>query len=98
MSDVKNIEVTTPVGAKKVVLRPFITGGMKRQLSQMSEDPGKYQEYLINNVIVSIDDATEDIVKKVDEMHGKDFDFIFLEITKIVNESSLNPEGEEKKA
>lgn len=48
--------------------------------------------------MVSVGGDTNDVIGKIDELHGRDFDFLLLEINKIATDSSFlaetNPESE----
>jgi hypothetical protein len=78
-------EITTPVDSRKVVVRDWINGGEKRKLGGTREEN---VVSLINAVVVSIDDKTEDLLATIDAMHGKDFDFLLAELTTITENSS----------
>jgi len=83
--ETKTIE--TPVGKNKLVIYTYLLGGDKRRL--ISEpDPIKSQNIAINALVVSIDEKTENHIKSIEEMHGKDFDFVTIELAKVMNESS----------
>ena len=79
--------IKTPVGNHEVVINSFLTGGDKRKLMQ-EPDQFKIQEITIQLLVISVDGQKENVGKMIDEMHGKDFDYIFLEIAKAMNDSS----------
>lgn len=45
----------------------------------------KVQDLTLENVVVSVDGAVEDIVNKVLDMKSEDYDFIIAEMNKITN-------------
>jgi hypothetical protein len=86
-------ELTTPSG-HRVIARTYLTGADKRAnrriILDMSSD-GKptadaidtAENSLISQVIVSIDDVSEDVVDKVLSLPGADYDFIIDTINEV---------------
>lgn len=85
----KTIEL--PISKVNVVLKNWLTGGEKRRIGT-EDDKNAQLGLMIDTLIVSIDGKSTDLIKTVDDLHGKDFDFIFKEITEIIEESSLSVE------
>jgi len=82
--------IETPIEKHKIELKTFFTGGEKLDLEDINNISRKEQAIkLIELTIISIDDKKENILKAVRDMHGKDFDFLQIEIGKIANNSSL---------
>lgn len=90
--DRKTKVIKTPVGGHEVVLYEWLTGGEKMGLA--SADPSMTQEFAIKTIVVSVDGNKEGVLSAIKEMHGKDFDFVFKEMTNTINDSSW----EEKKS
>lgn len=82
----ENKTVKTPVEGLEVILKAWLTGGEKRSLIAEA-DPKKSQEIMIKAVVVSIG-GDENVIERIDAMHGKDFDFVMLELAKVINDSS----------
>lgn len=80
-------EIITPVGKQKIVMYSYLLGGEKK--SFIYAEPEKAQDMIIEKLIVSIDGSNENILERVNNMHGKDYDFIFREISKVIEESSF---------
>ena len=85
--------ITTPVGKHKVVIYTYLLGGEKRAF--ISVDPVEAQKVAIETLIVSIDGSDKDIMGTMDQMHGKDYDFIFNEIAKVIDDSSYSDKKKE---
>lgn len=79
-------EIITPIGNQKIAINSFILGGEKSDIVHATLQEA--QDLTIKYVVVSIDGSLEDITKKVKEMHGKDYDFIFNEIVKVMEDST----------
>jgi hypothetical protein len=90
MSDRDTYQLETPVSLKQVVFFKWVTGGDKRKLSN-EKDESKKQEFMVRAGIKSIDgkENPDEFMKTLDAMHGKDFDFVFMELSKILIESSM---------
>lgn len=89
MADRGTHEIITPVGKHVVVLYDWASGGDKRKFLAASEDEQK--DVMIKSLIVSID-GKDNVLAQLDEMHGKDFDFVLMEIGRISLDSSLTAE------
>lgn len=74
------------------MLNSYLLGGEKRAFGLEKED-SKKQDLMVKSIVVSVEGKTEDVIAEMDKMHGKDYDFVLLEITKVLNDSSY----EEKK-
>lgn len=85
-------KIKTPVQGHDVELYEYMTGGDKRIITSAGTDMNKQLEAMVKQIVVSIDGKTEDCMAIMDQMHGKDSDFIFIEITNIISESNLTPE------
>jgi len=86
--------IETPVGKQKVEIYDWVTGGDKRFLAGI-KDESSVHEAMLSRLVVSIDGKTDGILAMLDDMHGKDFDFVLREIQRVAEESSLT---EEKKS
>lgn len=84
--------IETPIEKHKIVVYEYLTGGDKRVIISAGEDRDSQLNAMVKSLIVSVDGITEDILQQIDNMHGKDFDFIFTELTKIIEDSNLSPE------
>lgn len=82
--------IKTPVEGIEVEMNTYLIGGDKRKLTAETESM-KIQEVAIKSTVVRVGDKKEkqEIVSAIDNLHGKDFDFVFTEITKIINDSSF---------
>lgn len=90
----KTIKITTPIEKKEVELKAFLTGGEKMLLSDTEGKTNvEITDIMLKNVVISVDGVKEYTSTLVKGLHGKDFDFVLQEITKVIEESSL----EEKK-
>ena len=79
-------EIITPIGNNKIVINSFILGGEKADI--VSATVQEAQILTIKYIVVNIDGNSEGVVEKVRNMHGKDYDFIFNEIVKVMEEST----------
>lgn len=93
MSEIPTRTFETPVQKHKVEVREWVNGATKRLLTN-EKDATKRHEALINAVCVSIDGKKEDLNKCIDDMHGKDFDFVLLELMKVLDDSSFEKKSE----
>ncbi len=80
-------EIITPIGKQKVVIFTYLLGGEKK--SFIYAEPEKAQDMIIEKVVVSIDGNSDNILERVNNMHGKDYDFIFQEISKVIEDSTF---------
>jgi len=82
--------IKTPLEGKEIKLKAFLTGGEKISLAD-SEDKSNIEitRRMIKVVVLAVDDNKEKRVEAIESLHGKDFDFVLQEITKVVDESSL---------
>lgn len=80
----------TPEGGHEVVMYDYMNGGEKRKIINSPDD--KANDLAMELLIVSVGGKTENIIEEVDKMHGKDFDFILVELGQVINDSSLNPQ------
>jgi len=76
-----------PISGVDVELYTYILGGDKRALAGI-EDMAKAQEVMIEKIVVKIGEQSQNPVGEADKLHGKDFDFLLAEITKVINDSS----------
>jgi hypothetical protein len=84
-------EIETPVGKHKVVINDWMTGGEKRKLSGLKDDNERGVS-LIGSLVVSIDGKAEGVMETMDNMHGKDFDFILNDLGEVAANSSISIE------
>lgn len=81
-------DIITPIGNKTIKLKSWLTGGEKLSLAKIDrEDRTASAKLLIEGVV---EGTTFD---EIMNMHGKDFDFIMLEITGVIEGSSLSPKA-----
>lgn len=71
-------KITTPVGGIEIELKSWLTGGEK--LAMIKEEVSI--ESMLKEVVVA--PSYDELLK----LHGKDFDFLISEMTKVANESS----------
>lgn len=89
-------EIETPIGKNKVVIHDWLIGGEKR--SMMGISGGERVVKLTEALVVSIDGDKDNVMNKLDNMHGKDFDFVLSELGKIAMESSADEKKTETSA
>ncbi len=87
-------EIETPIGKQTIVIHDWLIGGEKRAMMGISG--GERVVKLSEALIVSIDGEKEKTMEKLDNMHGKDFDFVLAELGKIAMESSADEKKTEK--
>lgn len=83
--------IETPVSKHKVVIRDFLLGGEKRSIANETNE-NERQNKMITTLCVSVDGKVDNVVEALDTMHGKDFDFVIYEMTKVAEASSLPSE------
>jgi len=76
----ETVKVTTPVGKVEVTLKAWLTGGEKMEMPKIK--PEDSIDFMIKNIVISPD------IEAIKALHGKDFDFLLVEMNKIVEESS----------
>lgn len=74
-------EVETPVEKVKVKLKKWLTGGEKMTMMNLKQE--EQMEWMLKTIV------TEPGVEVLKNLHGKDFDFLLLEMNKVADESSL---------
>jgi hypothetical protein len=84
------IKITTPIEKKEVELKAFLTGGEKMILSDTEGKTNvEITNVMIKSVVISVSGIKENVPDLVKGLHGKDFDFVLQEITKVIEDSSL---------
>lgn len=83
----KTIEL--PVSKKSVVICEWINGREKRKIGSETINDNQKIDLMIETLVLSVDGKKENLVEVINDMHGKDFDFLFIEITSIIEASSL---------
>jgi len=73
-------KVTTPVGKVEVTLKAWLNAGEKMDMVNIEKD--KAIDWMLKTIIVSPD------IEKIKELHGKDFDFLLLELNKVAEASN----------
>lgn len=81
--------IETPIGKVKVELFEFVTGLTKRQISNAASNEER-QNVSIKAIVKSVDGKSDDIIGALDGMHGKDFDFVILQVNQILSDSSFS--------
>lgn len=94
MADRTTHEIETPVEKHKVVLLDWITGGEKRKMSSLKGTDVENAIEMLKLVVRSVDDFTGGIMSPMDEMHGKDFDFVLSQVTDVIENSSFKKKSE----
>ncbi len=89
MADRPTHKIETPTQKVEVELFDYLTGGDKRRLMAEPEE-GNRVKILVTSLVKSVGGKNEDVVASLDELHGKDFDFVLLELGKIAEASSLS--------
>lgn len=96
-------ELTTPTGLHRIKVRAYLTGvdrRANRRLIWTLSQEGKgdsiealeaAENALIGQIVLEVDDSTEDILEKVLKMPAEDYDFVIT----TVNEIAI---GDKKKA
>ena len=77
-------EVETPVEKKKVKLKKWLTAGEKMEMLKIGQE--SMLEWMVKTIIV------EPTNKEVMAFHGKDFDFLLIEMNKVAGESTWTDE------
>lgn len=85
-------EIVTPIGKQKIILFSYLLGGEKKKFIHAESE--KAQNLILESLIVSIDNSKEEIIQKVDNMHGKDYDYLFQEIATVIEESTWTKKKE----
>jgi len=80
MSERETTKITTPVGKIEVVLKAWLTGGEKLEMTKIDQKAAV--EWMLKTIIVSPD------LETVKNMHGKDFDFLLVEMNKVAEAST----------
>jgi hypothetical protein len=84
------IKITTPVNKAEVELKPYLTGGDKLDLADVSEEKMKEKvEKMILIAVISVNGNKENILESVRAMHGQDFDFVMDKITTMIEGSAV---------
>lgn len=94
-------EIITPIQKHKVILKTYITGREKREINNVFLTGTKFspnvkpeldgslvqksQDKLIEIIVVSVNNKTENILNTVLDMHSQDFDFVLAEINNITS-------------
>ena len=73
-------KVTTPVGKVEVTLNTWLTGGEKMEMMKIPNEDSL--DFMVKRVVVSPD------VETIKNLHGKDFDFLLIEMNKVVSDST----------
>ena len=89
--DRKTREIETPVDKHKLIIYAYILGGEKEDIHAINE-PKKLQKFIVETVIVSIDgEVNKDKFNHlVRNMHGQDYDFVNLELAKVLVDSAFD--------
>ncbi len=117
MNERESIEILTPIGKKKVLLKAWLTGREQRNIRsallngiKFSANPddkvtpdynfdgdtlNKMQDIGVENVVISIEGVTTDILENILDMNSEDSDFIMKEIDKITK-TNLSEEDKKK--
>lgn len=97
----EQIELTTPLTGKKVVIRGYITGRIKQEIQNVYlstatfDDKGKAQlngstvntatNKALELIVLSVDGKTDGVLDAVLDLPEQDFDYVKGEVDKIQN-------------
>jgi len=101
-------KIITPVDAIEVEIKSWVSGREKRNIQSVfindvnvgeegkvkigGDKLAKYQDGLIENIIVSVGGVKEKVLDLILEMKSKDCDFVINEITEVVNDKEIDSE------
>jgi hypothetical protein len=80
-------KITTPVGKVEVELKAWLTGGEKMAMMNMPQP--EMIDKMLESMIISPD------IKEIKELHGKDFDFLLIELNEVAEESAFQAKKKE---
>lgn len=83
------IEVETPIGKFKLKLKAWLTGAEKLQLGKVDRTDNEASSRAAIEVVV-----VGTTFEEIGNMHGKDFDFVLEEVSKVIQGSSLSPKAQ----
>ena len=83
----KTIEL--PVSKIKVELYDYMTGGEKKEMAQGGDNSVKMQEIALKKLVTNL--KPEDI----NNLHGKDYDFLLLAVMEVITDSSWDVKKKE---
>ena len=73
-------KITTPVGKVEIVLKSWLNGGEKVEMTKIEKNESI--DWMLKTIIVSPD------IEAIKNLHGKDFDFLLNEMNKVTEEST----------
>ncbi len=82
MSERETTKFITPVGKVEVVLKSWLNGGEKMEMTRLEPKPGYQADWMLKTIIISPD------LETIKSLHGKDFDFLLNEMNKVAEEST----------
>ena len=80
MTDRETVKVNTPVNKVVIELKSWLTGGEKMQM--LRTETADSIDFMIKFIVVSPD------VEAIKNLHGKDFDFLLVEMNKVISDST----------